>query len=87
MPNVVLCIEAKFREDDFKLSKRRGEIWSAIYEKQPNIKGADTKDGFLCQRHLLLAVPDPPWFADGVEMTKKDASALTRDVSAARKKM
>lgn len=87
MPNAVLCVEVKFREDDFKLTKTRGEIWASIYEKQPKIQHADSKEGFLQQRHLLRAVPEPSWFTDGIDMTSKDAHALMRDVSAARNKL
>ena len=87
MLNAVLCIDAEFRRVDFRLRERRGEIWSSIYERQPEIRSADTKEGFLQQKHLLREVPTPAWFEDGVNMTKKDASALLREVSSARKKM
>lgn len=87
MPNAVLCIEAEFRRLDYTLRERRGEIWSNIYERQPGIQSADTKEGFVRQRHLLREVPEPAWFTDGVEMTKRAASALLRDVSSARKDM
>ena len=87
MPNAVLGIEAEFRRVDFRLRERRGEIWSAIYERQPEIRPADTKEGFLQQKHLLRAIPVPAWFDNDVEMTKKDAGALIREVSSARKKM
>lgn len=84
---VVLEIEAKFRESDYELRQRRGEIWSEIFKRQPSIKPSSTKEGFLNQQHLLLAVPRPSWFDDGVEMSKKDAATLMRDVSNARKEM
>jgi hypothetical protein len=86
--NDVLKIEAVFRESDFNLRQRRGEIWSEISERQPSIKPSKTKEGFVNQQHLLLAVPRPSWIDDDVaEMSKKDASKLLRDVSNARKEM
>lgn len=85
--NDVLQIEAKFRKSDFILRQRRGELWSEIYEKQPSIKPSKTKEGFLNQQHLLRDIHKPLWFDEGVEMTAKDATALLRHVSNARKEM
>lgn len=85
--NDVLKIEAMFRESDFNLRQRRGEIWSEISERQSSIKPSTTKEGFVNQQHLLLAVPRPSWFDDGTKMSKKDATNLPRDVSNARKEI
>lgn len=85
--NDVLQIEAKFRVADSHLQKRRGEIWSEINERQQSIKSSKTKEGFLKQRHLLQGTPVPSWFDEGVEMSKKDASNLVRDVRNTRKEM
>lgn len=87
MLNNVLQIEAMFREHDFHLRMRRGEIWSEIFERQPRIKPSKTKEGFLEQRHLLRETPVPSWFDEEVKMSKKDASKLLRDVSNTCKEM
>lgn len=83
----VFQIEARFRKSDFNLRQRRGEIWSEIYERQPSIKPSTTKEGFVNQQYLLRTIPRPSWFDEGIEMTKKDATTLLRDVSNARKEM
>ncbi|CBN80330.1 n/a [Ectocarpus siliculosus] len=85
--NDVLRIEAGCRKVDFHLRKRRGEIWSEINERQQSIKSSKTKEGFLKQRHLLQEIPVPPWFDEGIKMSKKDASNLVRDVRNTRKDM
>lgn len=57
--SVVLTILAGFRESDFSMRQRRGEICAEIYERQPAIKPSKTKEGYVQQQHLLRETTIP----------------------------
>lgn len=52
--NDVPQIKAMFRESDFNLRQRRGEIWSELFERQPSSKPSETKEGFLNQLRVSI---------------------------------